>query len=69
MLLVQFSLFNRLIIVYNTSKNRRMFEPKYTITPVLLANIKRIAQVVASLNERRFPQVVTFEMEKAARVI
>ncbi|TAL50654.1 Fic family protein [Patescibacteria group bacterium] len=46
-----------------------MFEPKYTITPALLANIKRIAEIVTSLNERRFPQVVTFEMERVAREI
>lgn len=46
-----------------------MFEPKYTITTALLANIKRIAEIVTSLNERRFPQVVTFEMEKVAREI
>lgn len=46
-----------------------MFEPKYTITPALLANIKRIAEVVASLNERRFPHVVLFEMEKTAREV
>lgn len=46
-----------------------MFEPKYTITPALLANIKRIAEIVASLNERRFPHVVLFEMERMAREI
>lgn len=46
-----------------------MFKPKYTITPTLLANIKRIAEIVASLNERRFPQVVLFELERVAREI
>ena len=46
-----------------------MFEPKYTITNRLLANIKRIAEIVAGLNERRFPQVVVFEMERIAREI
>jgi Fic family protein len=46
-----------------------MFEPKYTITSILLANIKRIASIIAGLNERRFPQIVTFEMEKTAREI
>ena len=49
--------------------HRRMFEPKYTITSTLLANIKRIAEIVASLNERRFPRVVLFEMERVAREI
>lgn len=46
-----------------------MFEPKYTVTDALLANIKRIAEVVTSLNERRFPHVVVFEMERVAREI
>jgi Fic family protein len=43
-----------------------MFEPRYTITPAILANIKRIAELVTSLNERRFSQVVLFEMERVA---
>jgi Fic family protein len=46
-----------------------MFQPKYTVTDALLANIKRIAEVVTSLNERRFPHVVVFEMERVAREI
>lgn len=46
-----------------------MFEPKYTVTDALLANIKRIAEVVTSLNERRFPHVVVVEMERVAREI
>ncbi len=46
-----------------------MFQPKYTITGPLLANIRRIAETVARLNERRFPHVVLFEMERAAREI
>ncbi|MBI2415749.1 MAG: Fic family protein [Candidatus Kerfeldbacteria bacterium] len=46
-----------------------MFEPKYTITNKLLANVKKIGQLVSSLNERRFPQVVLFEMERIAREV
>ncbi len=46
-----------------------MFEPKYTITNKLLGNIKRIAEIVVSLNGHRFPDVVLFEMERAAREI
>jgi len=44
-----------------------MFQPKYTVTGRLLANIKRIAETVTSLNERRFPAVVLMEMEREAR--
>lgn len=44
-----------------------MFKPKYTITAKLLANVKRIAETVTSLNERRFPKVVLLEMEREAR--
>ncbi|MBI2411236.1 MAG: Fic family protein [Candidatus Kerfeldbacteria bacterium] len=46
-----------------------MFEPKYTITNKILANVKYIGQIVTSLNERRFPQVVLFEMERVAREV
>lgn len=46
-----------------------MFEPKYTITNKLLANVKQIGQIASSLNERRFPQVVLFEMERIAREV
>lgn len=46
-----------------------MFQPKYTITNKLLANVKQIGQLVNSLNERRFPQVVLFEMERIAREV
>ncbi|MFA5995347.1 MAG: Fic family protein [Patescibacteria group bacterium] len=46
-----------------------MFEPKYTITNKLLANVKQIGQIVSGLNERRFPQVVLFEMERIAREV
>ena len=46
-----------------------MFNPRYTITDRLLANIKRINTLVNELNNRRFPHVVLVELEKNARVI
>ncbi len=46
-----------------------MFTPKYTITAKLLGNIKRITEIKTQLNERRFPRVVLFDLEKDARVI
>lgn len=46
-----------------------MFQPKFIVTNQLLANIKRISEVVTSLNERRFPQVVLLDLEKEAREI
>lgn len=46
-----------------------MFVPKYTITDRLLENIKRIAEVVTALNNRRFSRVVLLEMERRAREI
>lgn len=44
-----------------------MFKPKYTITNKILANIKRIAEIIANLNSRSFPKVVLLEMERRAR--
>ena len=46
-----------------------MFLPKYTITPTLLANIKRIAELVTELNGRHFTNVVLFEFERKAREV
>ncbi|MFA5755115.1 MAG: Fic family protein [Candidatus Paceibacterota bacterium] len=46
-----------------------MFNPKYTITARLLANIKRIAELVEKLNGRQFSDVVLFEFEKRAREV
>ncbi|MBI5229921.1 MAG: Fic family protein [Candidatus Magasanikbacteria bacterium] len=46
-----------------------MFEPKYTITPILLANIKRIAELVTELNSRHFPKIVLLNFERKAREI
>lgn len=44
-----------------------MFNPKYSISEKLLANIKRIAGLIAELNCRQFPKVVVMAMEKEAR--
>jgi len=46
-----------------------MFQPKYIITPTLLANIKRIAELVTELNNRQFPKVVLLDFERRAREI
>ena len=46
-----------------------MFSPKYTITDVLLANIKRINTLINDLNNQRFPNVVLLELERVAREI
>src|SRR5438128_9439565 len=45
------------------------FDPKYTITHALLANIKRINSLVIELNNRRFPHVVLLELERSAREV
>jgi Fic family protein len=44
-----------------------MFEPRCTITPKLLANIKKIGILAADLNNRRFPGIVMVKLEQAAR--
>ncbi|MBU1000129.1 Fic family protein [Patescibacteria group bacterium] len=46
-----------------------MFCPNHTITNNLLANIKRISNLIIQLNNQRFPHVVLVEFEKAARVV
>src|SRR3989339_1322852 len=46
-----------------------MFQPRYTITDNLLANIKRVYTLVNELNNRRFPHVVLVELEKTARAV
>lgn len=46
-----------------------MFQPRYTITPRLLANIKRIAKLVVELNNRHFPKVVLVDFERRAHEI
>ncbi|MBI2029950.1 Fic family protein [Candidatus Gottesmanbacteria bacterium] len=46
-----------------------MFQPLYTITNRLLANIKKINTLVNELNNRHFPRVVLVEFEKTARAV
>ncbi|PIR80290.1 MAG: hypothetical protein COU25_00695 [Candidatus Levybacteria bacterium CG10_big_fil_rev_8_21_14_0_10_35_13] len=46
-----------------------MFQPQYTITEQLLANIKRVSNLVHQLNDKRFPNVVLLELEKSAREV
>lgn len=46
-----------------------MFNPKYTITDNLLANIKSINQLINQLNNQRFPNVVLAEFEATARAV
>jgi len=59
---------NRIIIVYNSSIYN-MFQPQYTITDRLLANIKRINNLVNELNDKRFPNVILLELERSAREV
>ena len=46
-----------------------MFQPRYTITDRLLANIKRVNAQVAELNDKRFPNIVLLELERTARAV
>lgn len=46
-----------------------MFNPKYTISPRLLANIKRISTLIFELNNKHFSKVILVELEKKAREI
>lgn len=46
-----------------------MFNPRFTITNLLLANLKRINNLVNELNNRRFPNIVLVELEKTARAV
>ena len=46
-----------------------MFSPRYTITQTLLANIKRIAELVTELNSKHFSTIVLLDFEKNAREI
>jgi len=46
-----------------------MFQPQYTITNQLLANIKRVSSLVNELNNKRFPNVVLLELERSAREV
>jgi len=46
-----------------------IFQHSYTITTRLLANIKRIAELVTELNQRHFSKVVLLDFERKAREI
>ena len=46
-----------------------MFTPKYSISHVLLSNIKRINTLIIELNYRRFPQPVWMEFEATATAV
>lgn len=46
-----------------------MFKPKFTITPKLLENIKRISTLIANLNNYRLGRIVLVKLEKSAREI
>ncbi|MCR4324293.1 MAG: Fic family protein [Candidatus Curtissbacteria bacterium] len=46
-----------------------MFQPRYTITDKLLANIKRIDSLVSNLNNKHFSNVVLLELERSAREV
>ncbi len=46
-----------------------MFQPQYTITDQLLANIKRVSNLVNELNNKHFPNVVLLELERNAREV
>lgn len=46
-----------------------MFDPEYTITPKLLRNIKKITELIAALNNQRFPRVILSDLEKKARAL
>lgn len=44
-----------------------MFSPKYTITPELLANIKKISSLITQLNSRTYPHIILHKFEQRAR--
>lgn len=46
-----------------------MFTPKFTITNLLLANIKHINSLITTLNTSRFPHVILLELEQTARAV
>jgi Fic family protein len=46
-----------------------MFQPRYVITERLLANIKRINNLISELNHKRFPNIVLLELERNAREV
>jgi Fic family protein len=46
-----------------------VFTPKYSISHLLLANIKHINKLIIELNHRRFTQVVWMDFEATARAV
>lgn len=46
-----------------------MFAPKYSITNKLLNNIKQINSLIIELNNRKFPRIVLYQLEKEAREV
>jgi Fic family protein len=46
-----------------------VFKPIYEITNKLLFNIKKIGTIVFELNNKRFPEIVLYELERSAREI
>jgi Fic family protein len=55
--------------IVKMAKQKIAFAPTYAISGRLLANIKRIAEIVTELNHRNFSSVVLMELEKRAREI
>lgn len=45
------------------------FSPKYTITNRLLAQIKRVSNLVSELNAKRFPNIALLELTRNAREV
>jgi len=43
-----------------------MFQTKYSVSPKLLSNIKRIAVLLNEFEHKKFADVVLMEFEKAA---
>jgi len=46
-----------------------MFNPKYTISNNLLANIKRISLIISELNNQNFSRIILLDLERRARTI
>jgi Fic family protein len=44
-----------------------MFNPKYTISNKLLANVRRISEIISELNNRSFSRLILLDMERQAR--
>ena len=46
-----------------------IFQPRFTITPKLLANIKCITSLVSELNHKHFSKIVLLDFEQRARAL